>query len=176
MDAANAVLVVLSFLLLAIVIFAVDSALESRNLRAVRIVRCPATEHPAAVRLEGFRTAIRTALGMQAEMTIDDCSRWPRAARCAQGCRAEIEQKARSTRLDVLEANWESEAVCSRCGARLRRPRLFRRDVFLISPSGTVFEWRELPDDWLAEALASWDALCARCAAAERTEEPVESG
>jgi hypothetical protein len=157
------VLVVLSFLLVGVAIFAGDFLLARWAFGAPRVVRCPATSRPAAVRLESFRAAIARTLGREPKMELADCSRWPEAQSCARGCMADLVRDFDATRLSTRIDRWRAGSECSKCG-HLFAGEGRRVKVHFISPNGMVFEWNELPFDWLGEALDSWQPLCADCA------------
>lgn len=159
------VLVVLSFLLLGVAIFATEFLMARYALGAPRVIRCPATARPAAVRLESFRAAIARALGRQPKIELADCSRWPDAANCARGCMADIVRDFDATRLSTQIDRWRASSQCSKCGRVFGSEGRTRTKVHFVSPNGMVFEWNELPFDWLGEALEDWQPLCGHCAA-----------
>lgn len=159
------VLVVLSFLLLGVAIFAADFLMARHAFGAPRVIRCPATSRPAAVRLESFRAGIARALGREPKIELADCSRWPDAANCARGCMADIVGDFDATRLSAQIGRWRASSQCSKCGLFFMSEGRGRTKVHFISPNGMVFEWNELPFDWLGEALESWQPLCSHCAA-----------
>lgn len=159
------VLVVLSFLLLGVAIFAAEFLLARYAFGAPRVIRCPATSRPAAVRLESFRAAIARTLGREPKLEIADCSRWPDAGNCARGCMADIARDLDATRLSDQISRWRTTAHCSKCERDFGDEGIARTKVHFISPNGLVFEWDELPFDWLGEALDSWEPLCGDCAA-----------
>ncbi len=161
MDALIPILVVLSFLLLGVGIFLAELLISRRHLREVRIVRCPAVEHPAAVRLQAGRAAVDEALGRDPDLAIDDCTRWPRARGCDQRCLEQLEGSLEETTLARRVRIWIEQRKCSGCGRPFADAP--EGEVFLVSPLGTRFEWTELPPDWLAEAIEGWEALCERC-------------
>ena len=166
------VLVVLSFLLLGVAIFAAEFLMARYALGAPRVIRCPATSRPAAVRLESFRAAIARTLGREPKIELVDCSRWPDAANCGRGCMAGITADFDATRLSAQIDRWRASSQCSKCGRVFCSEGRPRTKVHFVSPNGMVFEWNELPFDWLGEALDCWEPLCGACAA-ERPEFPT---
>lgn len=161
MDALVPILVVLSFLLLGVGIFVVELFVARRRLREVRIVRCPAVARPAALRLHAGRAAVEEALGREPELAVEDCTRWPRAKGCDQQCLEQLAANPDEATLAHRVHSWMAERVCSACGESLDETKL--EEIFLVSPLGTRFEWDELPPDWLAEAIESWQPLCGGC-------------
>jgi hypothetical protein len=158
------VLVVLSFLLLGVAIFAAEFLLARHAFGAPRVIRCPATSRPAAVRLESFRAAIARTLGREPKIEICDCSRWPDGASCARRCMHDIVRDFDPTRQTSTD-RWRASAQCSKCASALVAEGRPQTRIHFISPKGMVFEWTELPFDWLGEALESWQPLCGECAA-----------
>ena len=159
------VLVVLSFLLLGVAIFAAEFAMARHAFGAPRVIRCPSTSRPAAVRLESFRAGLARTLGREPKIELADCSRWPDASNCARGCMADIVRDFDATRLSTRIDRWRATSQCSKCGRVFGSEGSGRTRVNFVSPNGMVFEWNELPFDWLGEALESWQPLCGRCAA-----------
>lgn len=157
------VLVVLSFLLLGLAIFLVDFLFARHLFNAPRVIHCPGNGRPAAVRLESVRAAIARALGKKPVLDIADCSRWPGAEGCNRSCLAMIEADPDLTLLSSQIKRWRAEAKCSRCTTFVGEDPGWMR-IFFLSPNGTLFEWHELPFDWLGEALDRWEPLCEKCA------------
>jgi hypothetical protein len=170
------VLVVLSFLLLGVAIFAAEFLMARHAFGAPRVIRCPATSRPAAVRLESFRAAIARTLGREPKIELADCSRWPDAANCARGGMTDIGRDFDATRLSTQIDRWRASSQCSKCGRLFVSEGRGRTRVHFISPNGMVFEWNELPFDWLGEALESWQPLCGGCAAEIPESPPLHPG
>jgi len=55
------------------------------SYRGVRTVNCPETHAPVTVRFDAFRAAI-TGLSGRPKLRLEECSRWPVHADCAQEC------------------------------------------------------------------------------------------
>ena len=54
-----------------------------------RVVNCPETRQPAAVRIDLAKVA-RQAIYRTPSLKLDQCSRWPERASCGQECLAEL--------------------------------------------------------------------------------------
>jgi Protein of unknown function (DUF1761) len=59
--------------------------------RGTRVVNCPETHAPVAVRFNALRAAI-TGLTSKPKLTLADCSRWPERAGCDQACIPDAER------------------------------------------------------------------------------------
>jgi len=58
--------------------------------RGTRVVTCPDTRHPAAIRLDAGHAAFTTATG-PTELRVQSCALWPERADCGQECVSQIE-------------------------------------------------------------------------------------
>ena len=60
-----------------------------RMYREVRVVTCPETRAPAAVRLHAARAAVTNLTGYT-DFRLSSCSRWPELRNCGQECLSQI--------------------------------------------------------------------------------------
>ena len=60
------------------------------KLRGERIITCPETEKPEAVKVAAASLAVRRFVGLP-ELRLEDCSRWPEREGCGQDCLREVE-------------------------------------------------------------------------------------
>jgi hypothetical protein len=77
------------------VFLAVPVWIAWRRWRGTRIVSCPETERPAAVRMD-LRYAIAGSIVGRPELRVRDCSRWPERKTCGQTCLTQIEESPES--------------------------------------------------------------------------------
>ncbi|HEY3204662.1 MAG TPA: hypothetical protein VGL03_13510 [Thermoanaerobaculia bacterium] len=60
------------------------------KFRGTRVITCPETGCPAAVKVD-MGHAARTSVVGETELRLESCSRWPERAGCGQECLAQIE-------------------------------------------------------------------------------------
>src|SRR4030095_13851768 len=89
MDATllNVFLIVLLISFVPALFVGVRAYLKSRG---TRVVTCPETRKPVAVRLDRHLAA-STAMTGDTELRLKSCTRWPERADCGQECLAQIE-------------------------------------------------------------------------------------
>src|SRR5262245_55431598 len=63
------------------------------RFRGTRVVACPETESPAAVRTDALHAAASAAVGTPA-LRLASCSRWPERRACGQPCLSQLEEAA----------------------------------------------------------------------------------
>ena len=59
-----------------------------------RLVSCPETHQPAAVRVATGKAAFKATLG-DGQLRLSECSRWPEKEACGQECLAQIQEHQR---------------------------------------------------------------------------------
>src|SRR5271154_5919039 len=61
------------------------------KFRGKRLVSCPETHRPAAVRIGAGKAAFKAAVGNE-QLRLSECSRWPEREGCGQDCLAQIQE------------------------------------------------------------------------------------
>jgi hypothetical protein len=120
-----------------------------RRFSGDRLVQCPETHRPAAVRLDAMSAASRE------ELRLQDCSRWPEREGCGQECLAQIEHAADGCLVRTYVANWYREHPCVLCG------RTFENlDWQQHRPA---VQWTDLRPEQLPELFETCEAVCWDC-------------
>jgi hypothetical protein len=134
--------------------------------RGDRIIACPETGRPEAVRLDARRAAVSSLVG-PTKMRLEWCSRWPERRDCGQECLAQIEGAADGCLVRARLESWYSGARCCLCGDWFGRIQWFDRKPGLRAPDGNVFSWEDVASEDLPEILATHRPLCFNCLVAE---------
>lgn len=140
-----------------------------RRLRGDRIVTCPETGHPAAVRVDIAR-AVTTDRGGQ--IPLESCSRWAERGACDQPCA--FAAQAPEASASALVHEWAGTRTCMQCGVPLLASESSGHHLALLEPDGVSREWVDIAADRLPAALAGSQPICWNCHIAEtfRREHP----
>src|SRR5579864_2993049 len=77
--------------LVGVVIFrAIPAARAYFNYRGTRLIRCPETRAPEAIKIKAG-TAAAQSLWCDPELRLSKCSRWPERHDCGQECLSQVE-------------------------------------------------------------------------------------
>lgn len=137
------------------------------KMRGTRVIICPETRKPAAVEVDGAHAAL-SAMWENADVRLQECSRWPERRQCDQGCVAQIAIAPHDTlATSLLQRFFEGKrcAICKRAIAPVHagepRPGLFN------VATHEVLSWGEIPAQNLPDALATHLPVCSNCQVAE---------
>lgn len=139
-----------------------SAARAALRYRGVRIITCPDTSAPAAVRVDARHAAITAGLSTL-DLRLRDCSRWPERRGCGQECLAQIEAAPEECLVRSLLARWYAGKRCVMCRRRISEIPHFGHRPALLGPDGITREWREIAPERLPEALATHLAICWDC-------------
>ena len=156
--------------LLFVAVLLVYLAIAARTwvrVRGERLVVCPETNLPVAVKVNvGY--AIASTLWDQPELRLTSCSRWPERQDCDQPCVHQIETAPNETSPQVIAADFFGKEHCTICGLPIGAPaRTTRQPGFMNPASREVDTWDSLPVQDLPRAMTAWRPLCANCTEAE---------
>src|SRR6266545_2788040 len=118
-----------------------------RMYREVRVVTCPETRAPVAVRLHAARAAVTNLTGI-ADFRLSSCSRWPERRNCGQECVSQIKAAPR-------ECSVRSILAKSYRGAH--------KPVLMSPDRRTRIEWDEIPPERLPAILSTHSKICWNC-------------
>jgi hypothetical protein len=140
--------------------------------RGVRVVTCPETKRPAAVRVDAAHAALSAAWD-HTELRLEECSRWPERGVCAQPCIHEIAAAPHDCLVRSILAKWYADKTCVFCDKPIA---LFThaQQPALRHPDGHTFDFAALPAEDLVAHLPEFDPVCFDCHIAEqfRTDYP----
>ncbi len=107
-----------------------------RVYRGTRLVACPETKRPAAVKLDAMRAAFTPFGDDPGRFRLTSCSRWPEKAGCGQECLSEVERDPGACLVRTIVAGWYRGSVL-----RLLRQTNPRSEVER-APAGSPFARR----------------------------------
>jgi len=136
------------------------------RFRGKRIVTCPETDHPAAVKLATWHILI-TAPFRQPELRLRDCSRWRERARCEQPCVARIQACPEEGLVFAILSRWYEGKLCSCCGRPVGNIGLWQHKPCLMSPDLRLLQWKDIPGENVPLVLGTHAPVCWRCLVAE---------
>ena len=130
--------------------------------RGTRVVTCPETDSPAAVRVDIRRIMASSSIG-EPDLRLGACSRWPERGRCGQDCLAQVhEAPARSVVRTMLVEGYR-DGWCERCGKVIGRVHWVEHEPALLTPNRRTVEWDELSPEQIASVNATHQRVCWRC-------------
>lgn len=137
------------------------------RVRGTRVVVCPETQKPVAVRVD-VGHAIASAVREKADLKLTSCSRWPESQDCDQPCVRQIEAAPVETRPKAIAAHFFGRQRCAICSHPIGTPSsLTLQPGFMDPATHQVYAWNDVPPQDLSRAIAAWRPLCPDCTLAE---------
>ena len=134
-----------------------------RMYREVRVVTCPETRAPVAVRLNAARAAVTNLTGY-ADFRLSSCSRWPERRNCGQECLSQIKAAPRECSVRSILVRSYRGAHCALCGVDIGGIGRGAHKPVLMSPDRrTRIEWDEVPPERLPAVLSTHSKICWNC-------------
>jgi hypothetical protein len=135
------------------------------RMRGTRIITCPETNAPAAVKVDAAHVAMHGMLE-HGDIRLECCSRWPEREGCDQGCTRQIADEPMNTRVFNIVSRWAEDKSCAIC--RRSMPALTVSGpplglVSVASPTLMTVSWDEIPAEQIPAALASHLPVCPNC-------------
>jgi hypothetical protein len=137
------------------------------RVRGTRIVSCPETHKPAAVRVDAGHAAV-TAVWEKADLRLTACARWPERAGCDQACTAQIVQAPQETRARTIAGHFFEGARCAICRHGIEPIHGAMLQPGLLDPvTRDMVAWDEVPAEQLFDVFMARLPICANCTLAE---------
>src|SRR4051812_33946919 len=136
--------------------------LRWRRFRGVRVVTCPETCRPVAVRLEAARAA-RTGLMGTPELWLSACSRWPEKAGCGQECVSQIAEAPDVCLVRTIAAEWYRGKSCVYCQRPFGEIEWSGQKPALLSADKATVDWNQVPAEQLPDILQTASPVCFAC-------------
>jgi hypothetical protein len=137
------------------------------RLRGTRVVTCPETHKPAAVKVDLGHATV-TAVWDKPDLKLECCSRWPDRAGCDEACVPLIAEGGDDTRAKTIAAKFFEGKRCAICGHAIDPIHAATLQPGLLHPvTHEVAAWEEIAPQDLPEAFASRRPLCGNCTLAE---------
>jgi hypothetical protein len=135
-----------------------------QQYRGDRVVTCPETGRPAAVRIDAAHVAITTAKA-SSELRLAACSRWETRGRCDEACLAEASDPGSTA--TAIASRWYAGRPCVYCRKPVTDEPFAGHYGALLGPDGTTREWSHVAPDALPDALREGRPVCWSCHVAE---------
>jgi hypothetical protein len=160
----------LIMVLMAMAVLTVYLVIATRTwlrVRGARIVVCPETQQPVAVRVD-VGHAVATAIREKPDLTLTSCSRWPERHECDQACVTQIETAPSETDPRTIAARYFGAEHCAICARRIEAPGPVTLQPGFMDPGTHIVKrWDEIPPQDLPAAIATRRPLCSNCTLAE---------
>ena len=144
------------------------------HFRGTRLVTCPETKRPAAVEIDAAHIGLTSALGMSAQLRLQDCSRWQVREQCGQPCINQLQTAPQECLVRRIVTLWYEGKSCAYCGKVIPEVDWFGHQPALTDTVGRTVQWHEVPAEQLPEVLATFRPVCWNCHVTEafRREHP----
>jgi hypothetical protein len=127
-----------------------------------RVVTCPETRRPAAVRVGVGRAALKILAGPQ-RLRLSECSRWPERAGCGQECLSQIEAAPEGCLVRNIVARWYAGKECVYCHKPFGEINWLDHKPALMDPELKTVQWDQVPAEHLPDVLATHLPVCWNC-------------
>ncbi len=134
-----------------------------RVYRGMRVVACPETKRPAAVKVDAFRAALTLFGDEPGRLRLSNCSRWPEKAGCGQECLGEIERDAEACLVRNIVAGWYRGQACVFCAKPLPEVTWSEHRPALLSPDGMTVSWKDVKPENLPDVFSTHKPVCWDC-------------
>jgi len=130
--------------------------------RGTRVVTCPETHSPGAVKLD-VGHATRTGAVGETELRVRLCSSWPERQGCGQGCLEELSTAPAECLVKTTLVEWYRGSTCALCGKDIGELHWVEHRPALLTPGRETVEWRAVSADRLPQILATHQRVCWSC-------------
>jgi hypothetical protein len=130
--------------------------------RGTRVVTCPETKGPAAVRVD-ITHAAKTIAANDPALRVRSCSRWPEREKCGQQCLAEIAAAPAECLVRTTLVDWYRGSTCALCGRKIGEVHWVEHKPALLTPGREMVEWSEVSAESLDRVLATHQRVCWTC-------------
>jgi hypothetical protein len=130
--------------------------------RGTRVVTCPETKDPAAVKLD-IAGVTKSAASGEAELAVRSCSRWPERQDCGQQCLEELAEAPAECLVRTTLVEWYRGSTCALCGRGIGEVHWVEHRPALLTPGRETIEWSQVPAESLGGVLATHQRVCWNC-------------
>ena len=162
-------LFVLALIGLVVAVYAGIALRAYLRLRGTRVVVCPETHKPVAVKVDAVHAAV-TAVWENPDLTLQTCTRWPERKDCDQACTAQIAAAPEETLAFQMARRWFADKACALCKRPVPELQAGGPKPGLLNaatPAHEIMAWDEIPAEALPAAFESHLPVCASCQVAE---------
>lgn len=138
-----------------------------------RIVSCPETHEPAAVRVAAGNASLHATVG-HPQLELRECSRWPERDSCAQACLRQIEEAPKACLVLTIVNQWYEGKECAYCHKPFGELHWHDHPPALLDAQRKTVEWSDIPAEKLQATMRTHLPVCWNCHVAEtfRREHP----
>lgn len=136
------------------------------RFRGERIVTCPETRQPAAVRVSAGKAALEAGAGKE-KLGLCECSRWPEREDCPQGCLAQIKEAPAACLVWNIMNRWYQGQNCVYCHKPFTHIHWHDHPPALLDAERKTIQWNEVPPERLQETMRTHLPVCWDCHIAE---------
>jgi len=149
--------------LVGVVIFrAIPAARAYFTYRGTRLIRCPETRTPEAIKIKAGKAAARS-LWCDPELRLSQCSRWPERHDCGQECLRQVEADPENCLLWNIVSGWYEGKSCVYCQKPFGPLHHLDHAPALRAPDGKTAEWKEFQPQQLPEIFGTCQPVCWNC-------------
>lgn len=161
--------IIIAVLGLAIALFvfrAVPSVRTYFKFRGQRLVTCPETHEPEAVKVAAGEAGLGAFVN-EPTLRLQSCSRWPERQDCGQNCLAQIEADPQNCLVWNLVAKWYEGKTCAFCHKPIAPLRHLDHAPALLGPDFRTAEWKDVTPQDLPRIFSTHQPVCWNCHVAE---------
>lgn len=157
------ILLAMAIVVAALVALALRHAVRTYlRFRGKRLVSCPETYKPAAVRVAAGHAALGAAVGKQ-ELRLSECSRWPERGDCPQDCLTQIKETPKACLVWTIINRWYQGQNCVYCHKPFGEIHWHDHPPALVDYERKTVQWDEIPAEYLQETLRTHLPVCWNC-------------
>jgi hypothetical protein len=133
--------------------------------RGDRLITCPETLKPEAVRVDAGHAAVTSLMG-HTELKLSDCTRWPERQTCGQDCLSQIQAAPHGCLIRSLVADWYKGKTCAICGRPVGDLEWMEHTPALIDLhhlEHRTSTWEEIPPERVFDVMATHAPVCWSC-------------
>jgi hypothetical protein len=132
------------------------------RFRGTRVITCPETGRPEAVRIDALHAAETSAFGDR-DLRLSSCSRWPVRQDCGQECLAQVENRPGDCLVRRMLASYYEGKSCAFCRKPLDFTHVLEHKPGFLALDGTSIVWKDVPPQRLPEIFATHRPICWNC-------------
>jgi hypothetical protein len=136
------------------------------KFRGERIVSCPETHRPAAVRVAAGVAALDATIS-RGDLRLCKCSRWPERQDCPQDCLAQIKEAPEACLVWNIMNRWYQGQSCAYCRQPFKNIHWHDHPPAMVSADRKTVQWNEIPAERLQETMRTQVPVCWNCHIAE---------
>src|SRR5438046_1524064 len=161
--------ILITMMMVAAVLLVVGLRLSLRTylkFRGNRLVSCPETHQPAAVRVAAGKAALKATIGNE-QLRLSECSRWPEREACGEECLAQIQEAPKACLVWTIINRWYQGQNCVYCHKPFGEIHWHDHPPALLDSERKTVEWNKVPAEKLQEVLGTHWPVCWSCHMAE---------